>query len=110
MQPDICSRKSHDNGGSPEAFTVAQESAATIRQRVVDLIRQRGTLTLDEACSLIAHPKHSLSARLAEAQRDGLIERMPEKRKNAIGISVSVYRLRSLTDDQGQHVLFGGGA
>lgn len=82
---------------STEAGQAAAMSSRDRYRRILDLLRDRGPMTLFELAAAMAIEPHRISGRITELKRDLLIERTGERRQNPkTGCSAEVLRLRVL--------------
>lgn len=84
----------------PQRSTTDQAAAAAARstpqryRRILELLRDRGPMTLFEVAAAMQIEPHRISGRITELKRDGLIQRTGDRRQNpATGCSAEVLRL-----------------
>lgn len=86
-----------DSESSFDGAEHATSLASSLRQRLLDLVIQRGSITADEFAQLVGVDKGSTSPRFAELEKQGLICRHRNeagkhiKRKSSTGVQVCVY-------------------
>lgn len=82
-----------DFGASRDAAKATISRAANLRDRVVDCLRRHGPATADEVADRIGASILGIRPRMSELFDIGIIEKTEERRKNASGMSASVWRL-----------------
>lgn len=79
-------------GTSQEAAEAFQGKAATLRGKVLELLRTGEELTADEIAESLEETVLAIRPRVSELHRVGRIEKTGERRKNASGMSAAVWR------------------
>ena len=79
-------------GTSEEAANAIRPRAAILRDRVLRLLKAGQDLTADEIATALRESVLSVRPRVTELYRDRLIEKTPLRRKNASGMSATVWR------------------
>lgn len=82
-----------DFGASRDAAKATLSRAASLQDRVVDCLRRHGPATADEVAERIGASILGIRPRMSELFDIGMIEKTEERRKNASGMSASVWRL-----------------
>lgn len=82
-----------DFGASRDAAKATISRAANLRDRVVDCLKWYGPGTADEVAERIGASILGIRPRMSELFDIGMIEKTEERRKNASGMSASVWRL-----------------
>ena len=93
MEQDICQNKHGGNAESIEAFITTPETCRTKQRLAIQLLaRQRGLhgITTDEAAEHFDAPPNSISGRLSELKRDGLLVETDKRRVTRMGKSARV--------------------
>lgn len=80
---------------SDAAWKHAQPRVPGRRQLILELMRQRGTLTIWEAAAALGVHDHQISGRFSELEHKGLIEKAGERRlKPGTRCEAEAYRVR----------------
>ena len=76
---------------SAEAAAIVEEDAATLRGRCLELVKLRGDMTADEAATMMDKSVLAIRPRFTELFKLGWIYKSGMRRKNASGISATVW-------------------
>jgi len=82
-------------GTSQEAAEAMKPTAATLRTICLTMIRRYFNLTADECAGLMNASILAVRPRITELKEMGLIEKTGERRKNASGMSATVWRVKA---------------
>lgn len=82
-------------GTSQEAAEAVKPTAATLRQACLDVLTSWGEQTADEVATFLGESVLSVRPRIAELHALKLIEKTGERRKNASGMSATVWRVKA---------------
>lgn len=82
-------------GPSREAAEAIRPTAATLRELCLRMLRRYGDLTADEAAAFCNQSVLGIRPRFSELKEMGLIEKTGERRKNASGMSATVWRVKA---------------
>jgi predicted ArsR family transcriptional regulator len=89
------------SGTSQDAADNMAEHAPTLRERVESILRKWGAMTTDEVAGVLGVSVLAVRPRFSELMKMGKIEQTGERRKNASGMSASVWRIKP-TAPQGE--------
>jgi hypothetical protein len=89
---DVTAGKHGGNAESQAAFETIKKTLKESQRQVLEVVRRLGTATTEEVAIAMNKPVHSISGRMAENKRDGLIEATGEKRLTRSNIKAAVFR------------------
>ena len=72
---DVCSNRHRGNELS-EAANPSHSAKSRDRQVILNLMREHGSLTCDEACAVLHRNPNEISGRFSELKRDAMIRRV----------------------------------
>jgi predicted ArsR family transcriptional regulator len=73
------------------AYEKSRVKAPSLRDKIVELLKARGSVTLDDVCRELKKEPHKVSGRLSELSKSGIIART--NTQEVSGRTLSVYRL-----------------
>jgi predicted ArsR family transcriptional regulator len=76
---------------SSKAHRTAAKSIGARKQKIVDVIRQRGPLAIFEVAQHLGCFDHQISPRFSEMEADGLLIKTGERRQSPRGCECALY-------------------
>lgn len=104
---DICARRSAHNPFSESAYALIAPSKAEVRYRIMRWFYYAGPATCEQAHLALGIRYQSMSARVSELKRDGLLYETGERARTSGGCWAALLAVRRKRQEPEQLVLIG---